>query len=312
MRWGGGLTLLAVAVAAGTLSLTLNVASGLETGLAAVIAFGLADVGKIVIPIVAGGLGGWTRQMKVTAAVCVAVSLWCAVNYYADHAGQALLAREHGQTVYADKARAIAELEAEAARLDALATDEAGQGGCGKNCRALNDQASAARQRLKEARTARADARPVEISGLASLIAMASGTSADEIARGIGAVKAGLFLILLECLVWLSLPAMALLRMPAARRREIATETEPVAVTIANGVNAVNGDVNHVIYGVKPRKTNTSDYYLQRLERDHPAIANRVKSRELSLYRGCVEAGLRKAPAKSKWTTVAAYLPADA
>ena len=111
-KWVGGLALLAIALAAGTLGLTLNVTHGLEAGLAAGIAFGLADLAKISIPLVAG-LIGWTRQLKLTAAVCVAVSLWSAVNVYCDRAGQALLAREHGAEAYADKAKAIAELEAE-------------------------------------------------------------------------------------------------------------------------------------------------------------------------------------------------------
>ena len=33
---------------------------------------------------------------------------------------------------------------------------------------------------------------------------MASGASADGIAKGIGAVKAALFLLLIEALIWLS------------------------------------------------------------------------------------------------------------
>ena len=51
----------------------------------------------------------------------------------------------------------------------------------------------------------------MELSGLAAAIAIATGRGAEGIAWGIGAVKALLFLALLEGLVWLSVPAMQLL-----------------------------------------------------------------------------------------------------
>jgi hypothetical protein len=165
----------------------------------------------------------------------------------------------------------------------------------------LNEQASAASQRLQEARSAKAEAKPVEISGLAAIIAMASGAGADGIARGIGAVKALLFLVLIEMLTWLSVPAMALLS--DARRREVAVEIiaiEPaeIAKPVAKPVVAI----------AKPAASGTAAYYLARLERDHPAIAKRVHGVELSVCRGSVEAGIRKSAAK-KWTTIKDYLP---
>jgi hypothetical protein len=300
-KWAGGVTLLAIALTSGTLGLVLNVAHGLEAGLAAGIAFGLADLAKITIPLVAG-LIGWSRQMRITAAICVAVSLWSAVNVYLDGAGAAILAKQHASEAYTDKAKAIAELETEATRLSDLAAQEAKNRGCGPNCRGLNEQASAARQRLQEARNAKAEAKPVEISGLAAIIAMASGAGQDGIARGIGAIKALLFLVLIEVLVWLSVPAMALLS--DARRREVAVELvaiEPVEIAkpVAKPVMAI----------AKPAASGTAAYYLARLERDHPAIAKRVHGGELSVYRGSVEAGIRKPAAAKKWTTIEDYLP---
>ena len=50
-----------------------------------------------------------------------------------------------------------------------------------------------------------------------------------------------------------------------------------------------------------PAKRGSRDYYLQRLERDHAAIAKRVHAGELSVYAASVAAGLRKAAAKRKW-----------
>lgn len=300
-KWSAGLALLAIALAAGSLGLVLNVSHGLEAGLAAGIAFGLADGAKVLLPL-AAGIVGWSRQMKITAAVCVAVSLWSAVNVYLDGAGSAFLAKQQGAEAYASQAKAIQELEAETGRLSALAAAEGKNKGCGKNCRALNEQAENARQKLSEARQARASAKPVEVSGLAGLIAMASGASADGIARGIGAVKAGLFLLLIEALVWLSLPAMSLLK--DAARREIAIE--PIASPIEEPATPMQTLAKAA---AMPAKAGTKAYYLQRLEREHPALAAKIASGEMSVYAASIAAGLRKAPAKAtKWTKVDAYL----
>lgn len=216
-RWAqfliGGV-MLSIALAAGIVSLVLNVSHGLNVGLAAGITFGLADIGKIAIPIVAGIIG-WSMQMRSTAIVCVLVSLFCATNYYADRHGRHLIEAQHGEAVYADKAKAISELEAKVSSLDALVTAEAANGGCGPNCRALMQQASEARKSLQNARKARSQAKPVEASGLAVMISMSAGTKVEGTARGLGAVNAVLFLALLEALVWLSVPAMRALNMAA-------------------------------------------------------------------------------------------------
>ncbi len=296
-RWAhyaSGGVLMAVAVTAGGLSLTLNVAHGLETGLAAGIAFGLADIGKIVIPIVAGAIG-WSRQMRITAVICVAVSLWCAVNYYADGQGRELLAREHGETVYTDAERHITELETEADRLSSLATEEARRGGCGPNCRGLMNQAASARQRLEAARSSRAALTPAEIGGLAAIIAAVTGADTDRTARGLGAVKAVLFLALIEALVWLSMPAMALLAM-AMSAHDVEAHDNATPVLPSATVRPSSQ---------KSAASGTRAYYLRRLEREHPALANRVRAGELSVYRACILAGFRK-PAKD-WSKPEAY-----
>ena len=300
-KWAIGLALLATALAAGTLGLVLNVTHGLEAGTAAGIAFGLADGAKVLIPI-AAGIIGWSRQMKITAAVCVAVSLWSAVNVYLDGAGSAFLAKQQGAEAYASQAKQITELEAEVIRLTALAAAEGKNKGCGKNCKAVNDQAAAARQQLADARQARAHTKPVEVSGLAGLIAMASGASADGIARGIGAVKAALFLLLIEALVWLSMPAIALLK-DAAKRELVA---EPVASPIEEPATPMQIIANAA---AMPAKAGTKAYYLQRLQREHPGLAAKIASGEISVYAASIAAGLRKTPAKAtKWTKADAYM----
>lgn len=217
-QWLIGGVMLSLAVAAGCLGLVLNISYGLETSLASGVAFGLADLSKIAIPIVAGIIG-WSMQMRITAVICVFVSLWAATNYYADRHGKELLSKQHAATIYADKAKSISDLRTQVSNLDAMASAEAKRGGCGQNCRDLTKQASEARQRLQEARSIREGAKPIEASGLAVMTSMATSWNAETIARSIGAIKAALFLGLIETLVWLSIPAMKLLSMAATKTK---------------------------------------------------------------------------------------------
>lgn len=197
-RWGqalSGAILLGIAVTAGVTGLTLNVSHGLQTGVATGLMFGLADVGKIVIPIVAGVIG-WSRQLRLTAVICVAVSLWCAVNFYAGRQGQHHADQTHSAATYADAEARIAEMQAHAASLASLATLEGKKGGCGPNCRDLMTKATEAAQKVQEARAARATMKPVEVAANSDIKAT---------------IETGLFLALIEVLVWLSVPAMTLL-----------------------------------------------------------------------------------------------------
>ena len=116
---------------------------------------------------------------------------------------------------------------------------------------------------------------------------MLSGAKADEIARGIGTVKAGLFLMLIEALVWLSVPAMALLK--DAARREIAAE--PAASPIEAPATAMQTIAKAA---AMPAKAGTKAYYLQRLQREHPVFAAKIASGEMSVYAASIAAGLRK------------------
>jgi hypothetical protein len=250
-RWGkfaAGGTMLAIAVAAGGLGLTLNVQHGLETSLAAGVAFDLADATKVVLPVVCGGVIGWTKQLRITALVCVLASLWAASNAYLDAAGRDLLAKEHGAQTYAANGRQVAELEAEVASLRDLAAEEGARGGCKQACRTLLVQADDAAKRLQNARTVQASSKPVEVSGLA--VAMARGGSAERIAHGVGVIKALIFLVLLEALVWLSVPAMMLLASalkkaePAAKK---ATKARGKAKTVATAKRVAKAEPGRLL-----------------------------------------------------------------
>ena len=154
-KWVAGVTLIGVAVAAGITSLVINVAHGWESGLATAITFGLADVGKIVIPMVAVAIG-WSMQMRWTLVACAIVSLFCASGYYLDRSGQALLGKQHVADVAADKAKRVSELEADLARANALADAESKNKGCRDKCAAFRQQAQNASQALAGAKEAQA------------------------------------------------------------------------------------------------------------------------------------------------------------
>jgi hypothetical protein len=107
-----------------------------------------------------------------------------------------------------------------------------------------------------------------------------------------------LFLALIEALVWLSIPAMSLLAYASPRLAEVPVPVDVVAEPLPIEAPAVAP--------VKLR-TGTAAYYRFRIERDHPALAERIASGELSVHAASIAAGLRKPRAKSKWTSIAAY-----
>ncbi len=65
-RWGkrlAGAALLAVAVIAGLTGMKLNISHGLEISKEAGLIFGLADMAKIILPIICGIIG-WNLQTR--------------------------------------------------------------------------------------------------------------------------------------------------------------------------------------------------------------------------------------------------------
>ena len=195
-----GGTLLAIAVTAGGTGLYINVHHGLDVSTQAGILFGLADLTKIVLPIVAGIIG-WKLQTRLVAVVCVIVSIWCASNAYLSGASQNIAGKQHGADQYASAQGVVTEAKARVEALDAKATAEAANGGCGKICKSYQDAADKARQTLTQARTALEHAKPVAV---------------DQNAQYKALVTAGMFLFLIEALVWLSVPAMSALRLAMA------------------------------------------------------------------------------------------------
>ena len=218
-QWTAGSVLVGVAVAAGVTSLVINISHGLESGLATAVTFGLADVGKIVIPMVAVAIG-WTMQIHWTLVACAVVSLFCASSYYLDRSGQALLGKQHEADVAADKAKRVSELEADLARANALADAESKNKGCRDKCAAFRQQAQNASQALVGAREARAASGVAETSGMAVLLASLTARNESTVARWLTGLKAGLSILLLECLVYLSIPGGQMIGMAMAKPSE--------------------------------------------------------------------------------------------
>jgi hypothetical protein len=93
----------------------------------------------------------------------------------------------------------------------------------------------------------------------------------------------------------------------APRRREDKIATEPDAKPVAKTLPAV-AKLKADAVATAPKRGSAA-YYQARLQRDHPAIAQRVAAGEISVYKASIEAGLRKASARSaKWTKAEAYV----
>jgi hypothetical protein len=309
-KWAGGGVLLAIALGAGITGLTLNVSHGLKTSLAQGVIYGLGDIGKIVVPVVAGIIG-WNRQMRGVVLICVVASIWCAVNYYADANGAALLAGQNQAALLGQTERNIAELEAEVRAARALANIEAKRKKCGPECRRLQERADRLAADLESARGKREGQGPAKTSGLALLAGTTFGVSTDVAAQWKDVIGAALFLVLIESLVWLSVPAMVLLA--HARCRETALQPQPEAVAIAalDRCNTVANSSSETDFAITTpvapatgatARRGSRQYWLERLQRERPEVATQVERGAMSVYAGCIAAGLRKAPAKRKWS----------
>lgn len=297
-KWLAGLALMATALTAAGLSLAMNISAGLAVGVAVAIAFGLSDVAKILMPIVANGIG-WTRHTKTVYAVASIVSVVCACLYLADQFGEVIAGKEDAASVAQSTDQHIADLRASLDSARTMAAQEAQRGGCGPRCRELSDRASKLETALTDAVRQRQAAKPAEATdGKAVVLADILGASEAETSRKMAIVLIFAALLIGELCAHLAGPAAQLIgsamQRDATKPDEIATDEIPEEVaTVA-----------------KPEPAKVSKggkaYYLQRLERDFPELATRVHRGEISCYKACVLAGIRKAPAKD-WAKPEAY-----
>lgn len=238
-QWAGGIALISLALGAGATGFTLNVTHGLKSGWAPAVTYGLADIGKIVLPMVAVYIG-WNWHLRLTAAACVAVSLWCATNAWLDvkahkaSAAESQSATWAGAKADADRIRGelatITEtgtstaLLAAAAQANARSDDEKKNGGCAKRCLDARNEAG----KLTE-RAGIAERRERLEGQLAAVKVEATASGGPAAAQsGSGIIDTLLFLSLVEGLVWLNMygakliqSAMASRPKPKAKRQAI-------------------------------------------------------------------------------------------
>jgi hypothetical protein len=90
--------------------------------------------------------------------------------------------------------------------------------------------------------------------------------------------------------------------------QDIANELKASAKPMQSHAKQTQAIATMMQAAAKPPAAGTRVYYLARLNREFPEIAKRVDDGKLSVFRGCIEAGIRKEPAKSaKWTKAEAY-----
>jgi hypothetical protein len=238
----GGVLLL-IAVTAGATGFWINVHHGLEVSTEAGILYGLSDLTRIVLPIVCG-LIGWSLQTRLVAIVCVVTSVFCVLIAFTSGADRNLAGKQHGAEQYTAAKARVKDLEDQVASLDKQAAAEAKNKGCGKQCKYLGERADKARQELTAARTALKTAAPVAI-GPYELIA--------------SRISAVLFLVLIESLVWMSVPAMTLLVR--------ASKKPPAPVTVIAEPEAPNAEPVVQPVAKKPRKARKTTREVERMKR---------------------------------------------
>jgi hypothetical protein len=126
-RWAQaslGALLIAIAIAAGTATLTVNVAFGAQESQFKAFIFGLADAMKIALPLTAA-LSGWTWFLRLAWGTALAFSIYAALSFYMTTSGQALLNAGQTDEVRAALAASLAAAEAGLTRIQETGSTEA-------------------------------------------------------------------------------------------------------------------------------------------------------------------------------------------
>ncbi len=213
-----GTALAAMAAVAARVDILNNWAYGLTVNAELASIMVLAAVAVVAVPVAAAILG-WSRHLRITAAICVALTVWSAANAYSTKQGAAILAAQSSQRAYtsalADETAAratlaritetgdageLGKLQAMAAADKAKACKKPKSDGCktaGADEKALTARVSDAKARDKAQATvdrakAEAKAGPAEASMLAGVIAAQLGADASDVARYIALVLTAL------------------------------------------------------------------------------------------------------------------------
>lgn len=198
-----GVSLLAISLTVGLTSMRMNVNAGLQVGTESAIIFGAADAARLILPLVCGIIG-WSRQLKAIAVLCVVASLFCAVTAFHSGSDQHLASKQAGAGQFEMAKADVAKADARVASLDASVAQETRNKGCGTVCKGLKEEAKQARAELSTAKAKLETAKPVAISGTETLESW---------------IKSILLLIIVEALVWLSLPAVLCFKLAFAAHK---------------------------------------------------------------------------------------------
>jgi hypothetical protein len=106
-----GASLALMAVAGVRVDVLNNLEYGLTVSSELATILVLAAIGVVALPTAASILG-WPRHLKLTTTVCVALTVWSAVNAYSSKQGAAILAAQSTQEQY-ESAKADAKLARE-------------------------------------------------------------------------------------------------------------------------------------------------------------------------------------------------------
>jgi hypothetical protein len=324
-HWCLGALFALLALAAGAISLSLNIAFGLQTSVVAALVFTLSDCAKIMLPMVSAALGRWDLRRRMAWGVAIVISVTAALSSLLESEAQRLKDSEAASHLAQDARAGIDQARQDlaaiqeplsAAALRSLLDDararadrEAGRGGCGPKCEAAKAEAAqlvarlgmAERREALQAQLAHAKSaartNPEKALGATDTLAALTGGDRTRIATLTSIAISIAMLIILELLATFSGDAAAVLRRAWRARSVHAAPTQSEKSAPAEAVPA------------KPAKAVANRaYYLGRLEREFPALAARTRTGELSVYRASIEAGLRKAPARN-WTQPDAYRP---
>jgi hypothetical protein len=249
----------------------------------------------VIVTICAAGTPPLAERAAKTAQPLKAVLLWA---FFALALGFSLTTSISRSSGYADGKIAAAEKIAEKAKLakEAYAAAQATQA---DECKRRGPKCRAAEDAVVEARRSLVIAAPAA--------AVNSGAERVSAVLGVSEASVEMYSPLLLPLA-LELGGFVLLalglapRGPAARRREADTVAIDEAVASAKTAEGPGVPAKPIAKSASGTKT----YYQQRLERDHPAIAKRVRDGELSVYKASVMAGIRKSPGKD-WSKPGAY-----
>jgi hypothetical protein len=324
-HWCLGALFALLALAAGAISLSLNIAFGLQTSVVAALVFTLSDCAKIMLPMVSAALGRWELRRRMAWGVAVAISVTAALSSLLESEAQRLKDSEAASHLAQDARAGINQVRQELAAIQeplsatalrsllkeakAKANREASRGGCGPRCEAARAEAArlvarlgmAERREELQAQLAGArklaSANPETALGATDSLAALTGGDRTRIATLTSIAISIAMLIILELIATFSGDAATILRRawlarPVQTAPAQSGKPAPVSALLAKPAKAVANRA----------------YYLGRLEREFPALAARIHTGALSVYRASIEAGLRKAPARN-WAQPDAYHP---